>query len=60
MKRIVVLAALGAALGAIGSMACGGGDKPPLTPDSEQTTTPADSDGGAPAPADTSSVPPSN
>lgn len=47
MKRLVVVIAIGAIAGALGALACGnGGDKPPLTPDSEHTTTGDDAGGG--------------
>lgn len=47
MNRLVVLIAIGAIAGALGALACGGGsDKPPLTPDTEHTTTPSLDDAG--------------
>jgi hypothetical protein len=50
MKRLVVLVALGALAGALGSVACGGGgDKPPLTPDTEHMSTDDGGLGGEPA-----------
>lgn len=53
MRRLVVLLTISAAFGALGAVACGGSEKPPLTPDSETktttetTTTTTVSDGGA-------------
>lgn len=48
MKRFAVILAIGAAIGALGILACGpGDDKPPLTPDNVETPTPADDGGGA-------------
>lgn len=39
MNRLVVVIAIGVLAGALGALACGnGGDKPPLTPDSEHPT----------------------
>jgi hypothetical protein len=56
MRRLVVLLAISAGVGAFGLTACGGGsDKPPMTPDdSEHMTAPAEGDldaGADPAPA---------
>ena len=48
MRRIVILVTFGAALAALGAMACGGNDKPPLTPDPEHTTAEPSSDASAP------------
>lgn len=42
MRRLVVLLALCAASGALALVACGGNDKPPLTPDSVDTSIPAE------------------
>lgn len=49
MKRLVVLLALSAGLGALGAVACGGSDKPPLTPDLVEPPTPDAPEAGAPA-----------
>lgn len=50
MRRLVVLLAIcGAAVG-LGSVACGGNEKPPLTPDSE-VKSPDLGDAGASAPS---------
>jgi hypothetical protein len=52
MKRFVVLLAISAGLGALGTVACGGGaDKPPLTPDTTENPLPPEPDAGAMAPA---------
>lgn len=62
MKRLVVLLAISAAFGALGAVACGGGnEKPPMTPD-EHTQTPTDPTdvGEAGAPADPASPAPAS
>lgn len=51
MQRLVVLLALCAGLGAISVIACGGNDKPPLTPDTVDTAVPGEGEAGAPPPA---------
>ncbi len=51
MRRLLVLLALSACAGFVGVLvlpACGGNDKPPLTPDSLEGENP---EAGAPAPA---------
>lgn len=49
MRRLVVLLSLVAGLGALGLLACGGGnDKPPLTPDTVEPTHPDAAEAGAP------------
>ncbi len=53
MRRLLVVLAISAGLGALGAMACGGPDKPPLTPDTE-TPNPDALEAG---PAPTSSAP---
>ncbi len=50
MTRIVVLLALVGAATALGTVACGGNEKPPLTPDTEMKT-PDLGDAGAPDPS---------
>jgi hypothetical protein len=53
MRRLLVLLALSASAGFLGVLvlpACGGNDKPPLTPDSLETENP---EAGAPAPSAT-------
>jgi hypothetical protein len=63
MRRLIVLLAISAGLGAFGVMACGGNDKPPLTPDGTEQTPPTDlTEAGAPpatsaAPASTEAPP---
>lgn len=42
MRRLVVLLALCAGSGALALVACGGEDKPPLTPDSVDTSIPTE------------------
>lgn len=49
MQRLVVLLALCAASGALALVACGGGDKPPLTPDTVDTSVPTDTADAGPA-----------
>jgi len=49
MQRLVVLLAVCAASGALALVACGGGDKPPLTPDTVDTSVPTDSADAGPA-----------
>jgi len=50
MTRLIVVLAIGAAVGALGATACGGGDKPPLTPDgAEQLPPEAAPEAGAPS-----------
>lgn len=51
MTRIVVLLALSCAAAALGTVACGGNEKPPLTPDTE-VKSPDLGDAGASAPSD--------
>ncbi len=51
MTRLAVLLAISAAAFAIGTAACGGNEKPPLTPDSE-VKAPDTGDAGASAPSD--------
>jgi hypothetical protein len=53
MRRLVVLLGLCAGLGALALVACGGNDKPPLMPDSVDTSIPGDSPDAAPPPATT-------
>lgn len=53
MRRLVVVLALCAGSGALALVACGGSDKPPLTPDSVDTSIPTD-----PADAGPSTPPP--
>jgi hypothetical protein len=48
MRRLLVLFTLAAGLAAFGVVACGGNDKPPLTPDGIEPTLEA-SEAGAPA-----------
>lgn len=48
MKRLVVLLAVSAGLSSFGAIACGGNDKPPLTPDTVEPPTEA-TEAGAPA-----------
>ena len=50
MRKVLVVLAISAAFGlltALGAVACGGPDKPPLTPDTD-TPTPDGSDAAAP------------
>jgi hypothetical protein len=49
MRRVIVLLALAIGLGALGAMACGGPDKPPLTPDGDNPL-PPEAEAGAPTP----------
>lgn len=47
MNRLVVVIATLALAGALGALACGnGGEKPPLTPDTEHSTMGDDAGGG--------------
>ena len=49
MRRLVVLLSFAAGLGALGLLACGGGnDKPPLTPDTVEPANPEAAEAGAP------------
>ncbi|MBS2012245.1 MAG: hypothetical protein JST00_05135 [Deltaproteobacteria bacterium] len=49
MRRLAVLLALCAATGALALVACGGSDKPPLTPDSVEPPPAESAEAGAPA-----------
>ena len=58
MRRLLVLLALSACAGFVGVLvlpACGGNDKPPLTPDSLEGDTP---EAGTPAPSTPTAPPP--
>jgi len=49
MRRLVVLLSFVTGLGALGLLACGGGnDKPPLTPDTVEPPHPDAAEAGAP------------
>jgi hypothetical protein len=48
MTRFVVLLAIGVGAVALGTLACGGNDKPPLTPDSTDTPSLDATEAGAP------------
>ncbi len=48
MRRLLVLLTLAVGLGAIGLVACGGDDKPPLTPDMVVEPPPDGMEAGAP------------
>jgi hypothetical protein len=48
MRRILVLLTLAVGLGAIGLVACGGNDKPPLTPDTVEPPPDGQLDAAAP------------
>lgn len=54
MKRLFVLLAICVGLGAAFAVACGGNDKPPLTPDGENQLPPEANEAGAPPPASSS------
>ena len=56
MTRLVVWFALGVGLAAIGAAACGGNDKPPLTPDLVEP--PTDDAGPPSTPSPPSTKPP--
>lgn len=56
MTRLVVLLAISATAVVFGTVACGGNDKPPLTPDSE-VKTPDVGDAGPSAPSAPSAAP---
>jgi hypothetical protein len=49
MRRLLVLFTLAAGVAAFGVVACGGDDKPPLTPDGIEPTLEAPAEAGAPA-----------
>lgn len=49
MNRLVIVIAATALAGALGTVACGGNDKPPLTPDSEHEHTGLEDAGETPA-----------
>lgn len=51
MTRFVVLLAICAAALGLGSVGCGGGEKPPLTPDTEVKPDLGDAGASAPAPS---------
>jgi len=57
MRRLVVLLSLCAAVGALGVVACGGNDKPPLTPDTVDPASPTGEGADAGAPPATSASP---
>src|SRR5262249_17997057 len=62
VSDVVGVAAVAGAIGAAFVLSCGGGDKPPLTPDSVDTSTLDAPDGSAvaPAPSSTGGAPPSS
>lgn len=54
MRRLLVLLALAASFGSVGVLvlpACGGNDKPPLTPDNLEPSVENPEAGAAPAPS---------
>ena len=53
MRRLFVVVAISAALFAFAAFACGGPDKPPLTPDTEVPNPDALEGGAAPTPSST-------